>query len=175
MASTRRKSLPDPGSERTAAGRIRFHEGASAPLQEQTHKQQTHSGMNTKSHLIRPFAVAAVVFTAFILSAADPHLTMKGAQHLQHLNSAEQAKELKNGDTLAMVCSMCKDVAVTRVQKERGREFMTPGTKHACSMCGGTVSTSGQRMDKKDVITHTCSKCGGESAFCCATKHAEAK
>ena len=23
---------------------------------------------------------------------------------------------------------------------------------------------------KKDIITHTCSKCGGESAFCCATK-----
>ena len=135
--------------------------------------------MNIKKHLVRTLALAAVV--AGMLSVgptvrADddtkPMKSMKGGEHLMHLNSPEKAKELKTGDTVVMVCSMCKDVAVTRVDKQRGREFLTPGTQHGCSMCGGTVTTVGQRMDKKDVITHTCSKCGGESAFCCATKPA---
>ena len=138
--------------------------------------------MNTKLKLIRSLAFAAAV-AAFIgvglTTKADddtkPMKPMKGGEHLLHLNSVEQAKGLKTGDTVAMVCSMCKDVAVTRVEKQKGREFLTPGTKHGCSMCGGTVTTVGQRMDKKEVITHTCSKCGGESAFCCATKHGEGK
>lgn len=133
--------------------------------------------MNTKFNLIRRLALtvaaAAVALAGLTVKAADEHLTMKGAQHLQHLNSPEKAKELKTGDTVAMVCSMCKNVAVTRVEKQRGREFLTPGTKHECPMCGGTVTSVGQRMDKKDVVTHTCSKCGGESAFCCATKPGE--
>ena len=138
--------------------------------------------MNIKKHLVRTLALAAVV--AGMLSVgptvrADddtkPMKPMKGGEHLMHLNSPEKAKELKTGDTVAMVCSMCKNVAVTRVDKQRGREFLTPGTQHGCSMCGGTVTTVGQRMDKKDVITHNCSKCGGESAFCCATKPAGGK
>ena len=118
-------------------------------------------------------AVAVVALVGFNVNAEDdtkPMKPMKGSEHLQHLNSVEKAKELKTGDTVAMVCAMCKNVAVTRVEKQRGREFLTPGTEHGCSMCGGTVTTVGQRMDKKEVITHTCSKCGGESAFCCATK-----
>ena len=133
--------------------------------------------MSTKINLIRSLALAAafaVMFSVGLTVRADddskPMKPMKGAEHLKHLSSVEEAKELKTGDTVAMVCSMCKDVAVTRVTKERGREFLTPGTQHGCSMCGGTVTTVGQRMDKKEIITHTCSKCGGESAFCCATK-----
>ncbi|HTI71056.1 MAG TPA: hypothetical protein VMF06_13890 [Candidatus Limnocylindria bacterium] len=134
--------------------------------------------MKTKLNIIRILTLAAVAvltFTGTVTRAEDDHLKMKGAQHLQHLNTADQAKDLKTGDTVAMVCSMCKNVAVTRVDKQRGREFLTPGTKHECPMCGGTVTTTGQRIDKKDVITHSCSKCGGESAFCCATKPGEGK
>ena len=138
--------------------------------------------MNTHLNIIRrlalAIAVAAVAFSGFTSKAEDgtkPMKPMKGSEHLQHLNSVEQAKELKTGDTIAMACTMCKNVAITRVEKQRGREFLTPGTQHGCSMCGGTVTTVGQRMDKKEVITHSCSKCGGESAFCCATKRAESK
>ncbi len=138
--------------------------------------------MNMKLNLIRSLAtaiaVAAVAFAGLTVRAEHhekPMKPMKGAEHLMHLTSPEKAKELKTGDTVAMVCAMCKNVAVTRVEKQRGREFLTPGTKHECPMCSGTVTTVGQRMDKKDIITHTCSKCGGESAFCCATKGMEKK
>ncbi len=135
--------------------------------------------MKTQFNLIRSLALVAAVVAmlsvGITVRAEEQMKPMKGAQHLQHLNSVEQSKGLKTGDTVAMVCSMCKNVAVTRVEKQRGREFMTPGTKHGCGMCGGTVETVGQRMDKKEVIKHTCSKCGGESAFCCATKPGEGK
>ncbi len=131
--------------------------------------------MKTKFNLLRSLLLTAAVAVAMSLgssvNAADEHATMKGAQHLQYLNSPKQAEELKKGDTVAMVCSMCKNVAVTRVEKQRGREFLTPGTKHGCEMCGGTIETVGQRMDNKDIVKHSCTKCGGESAFCCATKH----
>ena len=95
---------------------------------------------------------------------------MKGAEQLQHLNRPESAQDLKTGDTVAMACSMCKNIAVVRVEKARGREFLTPGTKHGCAMCGGTVEITGQRVDKKEVVKHTCSKCGEGSAYCCATR-----
>ena len=136
--------------------------------------------MKIKFNLIRSLAfaaaVAAMLGVGITLKAEEPMKPMKGAEHLQmlnHITSSEQSKELKTGDTIAMVCSMCKNVAVTRVDKQRGREFMTAGTKHECGMCGGTIQSVGQRLDKKDIITHTCSKCGGESAFCCATKRGE--
>ena len=134
--------------------------------------------MKTNLNLLGRLAVAVVTIVSlagFSARAEDTHLSMKGAQHLQHLNTTEQARELKSGDTIAMACSMCKNVAVTRVERQKGREFLTPGTKHECSMCGGTVEVVGQRMDRKEIVKHSCSKCGGESAFCCATKRGSGK
>ena len=141
--------------------------------------------MNTKLNIIRRItlaaAIAVVTLVGVTINAEDdskPMKPMKGGEHLmmlQGVTTKQEADALKTGDTIAMVCSMCKNVAVTRVEKQKGREVMTPGTKHECPMCGGTVTTVGQRMDKKEVITHTCSKCGGESAFCCATKPGEGK
>jgi len=100
---------------------------------------------------------------------------MKGGQHLLYLNSREQADKLKKGDQVAMVCSMCKSVAVVRVERERGREFLKPGTKHGCAGCGATVEVIGQRMGNKETVRHVCSKCGEQSAFCCATPQSDEK
>ncbi len=99
-----------------------------------------------------------------------PSKALKGAEQLMHLNRPEQALDLKRGDTVAMACSMCKNIAVVRVEKNRGREFLTPGTRHGCSMCGGTIEITGQRVDKREVIRHTCTQCGENSAYCCATR-----
>lgn len=120
-------------------------------------------------------ALALIAILATTGSARAEHEvkrfnSMKGAEQLQHLNRPEQAKALKAGDTVAMACSMCKNIAVVRVEKVRGREFLTPGTRHGCAMCGGTVEITGQRMDKREVIKHTCSRCGEGSAYCCATR-----
>ena len=120
-------------------------------------------------------ALALMATLAITGSASAEHEvkrvnSLKGAEQLQHLNRPEQAKALKAGDTVAMACSMCKNIAVVRVEKVRGREFLTPGTRHGCAMCGGTVEITGQRMDKHEVIKHTCSQCGEGSAYCCATR-----
>jgi hypothetical protein len=120
-------------------------------------------------------AVTALLGFGLTLNAADEHLQMKGAQHLQHLNSPKQVEALKTGDTVAMVCAKCKNVAVTRVEKERGREFLKPGTKHACAGCSSeieVVSMADRGIDKQNLtsVKHVCKSCGDDSAFCCATK-----
>jgi len=109
------------------------------------------------------------------LNAADKHLEMKGAQHLQHLNSPKQAENLKPGDTVAMACAKCKNVAVTRIEKDRGREFARVGSKHACSGCSSeieVVAAGDHGLDKQHLshVKHVCKSCGEKSAFCCATK-----
>ena len=139
---------------------------------------QHHDTMKTRSHSARSrmhlliTLIATLATTGSVLAEHDgkPTKAMKGAEQLQHLNRPESAQDLKTGDTVAMACSMCKNIAVVRVEKVRGREFLTPGTKHGCAMCGGTVEITGQRVDKKVVTKHTCSKCGEGSAYCCATR-----
>ena len=139
---------------------------------------QHHDTMKTRSHSERSrmplliTLIATLATTGTVLAEHDgkPTKAMKGAEQLQHLNRPESAQDLKTGDTVAMACSMCKNIAVVRVEKVRGREFLTPGTKHGCAMCGGTVEITGQRVDKKEVVKHTCSKCGEGSAYCCATR-----
>ena len=135
--------------------------------------------MKTKFSLIRSLTLAAVVATMISVGntakAEDVHLKMKGAEHLQHLNSPKKAETLKKGDTIAMVCAKCKNVAVMRVEKERGREFLRPGTKHTCASCSSEVTVVGQRMDQKEIVKHVCKACGDDSAFCCATKRGGGK
>lgn len=113
--------------------------------------------------------------SGLIRKATDTHLQMKGAEHLQHLTSPKQAESLKSRDTVAMVCAKCKNVAVTRVEKERGREFLKAGTKHACVGCSSEIEVVGvgdRGPDKQHLTTvkHVCKSCGDDSAFCCATK-----
>lgn len=132
-------------------------------------KTPTHS-VRHRAHLLITLITMAGTFSALAEHESKPAKSMKGAEQLMHLNRPEQADKLKKGDTVAMACSMCKNIAVVRVEKVRGREFLTPGTQHGCSMCGGTIQITGQRMDKREVIKHTCSKCGEDSAYCCATR-----
>ena len=133
-------------------------------------KTRSHSPLS-RIHLLITL-IATLATTGSVLAEHDgkPAKAMKGAEQLQHLNRPESAQDLKTGDTVAMACSMCKNIAVVRVEKVRGREFLTPGAKHGCAMCGGTVEITGQRVDKKVVTKHTCSKCGEGSAYCCATR-----
>ena len=135
-----------------------------------TMKTRPHSQRTRIHQLITLIATLATAGSVLAEHDGKPTKPMKGAEQLQHLNRPEQAGELKAGDTVAMACSMCKNIAVVRVEKVRGREFLTPGTKHGCAMCGGTVEITGQRVDKKEVVKHTCSKCGEGSAYCCATR-----
>jgi len=135
--------------------------------------------MKTKMNPLRSFALAIAGLTllgaAPVNHAADPHMSMKGAEHLVYLNSPAKAEELKKGDTVAMVCAKCKSVSVTRVEKQRGHWYTKSGTKHGCAGCGSEIEVvrmgdHGIDKQKHETVKHVCKTCGGESAFCCATK-----
>jgi predicted RNA-binding Zn-ribbon protein involved in translation (DUF1610 family) len=107
-------------------------------------------------------------------NAQDKMPPMKGGEHmmmLQQIKTPAQAAELKPNDSVAMVCPMCKSVMVQHVSTGKGSvKFMEVGEKHLCPGCQGTITIVGTGKRATDEVTHVCSKCGSESAFCCATK-----
>jgi hypothetical protein len=113
-------------------------------------------------------------------STGDQMKAMKGGEHQLMLNKVEtkeQAEAVKPDDTFAMVCGKCKTVYVTRVkQGTKGAQLlMGPapteliGT-HECAGCGGTWTITGVGKGATTELKHTCTKCGDDSGFCCATK-----
>jgi len=127
-----------------------------------------------RSGLALTVAALGWLFAASAQEASPPMKPMKGGEHLMMLNNITnqaQADELKPNDEIAMVCSKCKSVSTEFITKEsRGNVTkMTPGEKHLCPGCGGTVTVVGTGRGATTKITHTCSLCGSDSAFCCAT------
>ena len=121
-------------------------------------------------------AVAALVWLPGAVRAQDqqqPMKPMKGGEHqmmLNQINTTAQAEELKPGDSVAMVCTKCKSVMVQTVTTEKGHiKVMTAGEKHLCPGCGRTITVVGVGKGASTEVKHVCEKCGGSSAFCCAT------
>jgi formamidopyrimidine-DNA glycosylase len=69
-----------------------------------------------------------------------------------------------------MACTKCKSVTVISQQwkttKPSQGTIERELTVHECPGCGGKMTTE----LKQTKMIHTCSKCGDDSAFCCATK-----
>jgi hypothetical protein len=119
-------------------------------------------------------AIAMAALLPLSVNAADTMKEMKGGEHMMMLNvikTESEAKDLKVGDSMAMVCSKCKSVTVQRVTVEKGHlKTVTPGEKHLCPGCGSIITVVGVGKGAKDEVKHVCGKCGSGSAFCCATK-----
>jgi hypothetical protein len=122
------------------------------------------------------FALAMAASLPLAARADEPMKPMKGAQMLmmKPITTQAQAEELKPGDSIAMVCSMCKSVMLHNVTTEKGHiKVMTVGEKHLCPGCNSTITTvgTGKGPDAAhNEVKHVCEKCGTESVFCCATK-----
>ena len=118
--------------------------------------------------------ISALAFTAPQSFGQEP--TRGGAAKLvewgQHITKPSEAMDLKPGDSIAMTCTKCKSVAVTRVSSERGGHIktMTPGEKHLCPGCKSTITVVGVGKGSKDEVKHVCVICGVDSVFCCAVK-----
>jgi hypothetical protein len=106
---------------------------------------------------------------------------MKGGEHqvmlLKEVKTTQQAAALKADDSMAMVCSKCKTVWVTRVKQgakgaqllmEKGQPTELIGT-HACAGCNSTITVTGHAKGDITELKHSCKACGDDSAFCCAT------
>lgn len=126
-------------------------------------------------------ALAIILAMSVSARADEPMQPMKGGEHMMMLNkevkTTQDAKALKENDSMAMVCAKCKTVYVTRVkQGTKGAELLMANGKtteligtHACSGCGGTWTIVGVGKGATTELKHTCTKCGDDSAFCCAT------
>ena len=89
---------------------------------------------------------------------------------MKHVTTPSEVEDLKPGDAVAMVCTMCKSVVVYNVTTEKGHiQVMTVGSKHLCPGCDSTITTVGTGKGAKNEVKHVCEKCG-DSVFCCATE-----
>ena len=127
------------------------------------------------------FALAMAAWLPSVAQAQDEMKPMKGAEHLMMLNkpvtTVEDANALKDNDTMAMVCSKCKTVWVTRVKQgvkgaqmlmENGQPKELIGT-HTCAGCNSELTVTGVQKGAHTELKHSCKMCGDDSAFCCAT------
>ncbi len=134
-----------------------------------------------KTLLGAAFALAIAASLPATARADEPMKPMKGGEHLLMLNkpvtTVEQANALKDDDTMAMVCSKCKTVWVTRVKQgvkgaqmlmENGQPKELIGT-HACAGCNSELTVVGVQKGAHTELKHSCKVCGDDSAFCCAT------
>ena len=133
------------------------------------------------------FALAIAALLPLNTSAADetkPMKPMKGGEHMLMLNKVETKQDLdalRTDDSVAMVCAKCKTVWVSRVkQGVKGAQLLMANSKtteligtHACAGCGGTWTITGVGKGAKTELKHSCSMCGDDSGFCCATKPGE--
>ena len=125
-------------------------------------------------------AVVAVSWLRGSVRAQEPMKPMKGGEHmlmLQGISTKAEADSLKPSDTMAMVCSKCKTVWVTRVKQgakgaqllmENGQPTELIGT-HMCPGCKSTLTVTGHAKGDIVELKHSCAMCGDDSAFCCAT------
>jgi hypothetical protein len=91
------------------------------------------------------------------------------------LRSSAQAAKVPKGESVAMVCAKCQTVLLSKSNTKQGfLGWFKPKIKHECAGCGGEFSMKdvpagqGGKVSVSEFV-HTCSKCGDESAFCCAT------
>jgi hypothetical protein len=119
-----------------------------------------------KKQIVRLLALVSVTFLATAIWAEEPD---KGdVQKQTQVKSQADFDALPAGTTVSMACSMCKSVTVMKKEQVwRGRsggmqEVTRVETVHGCPGCGG-------KMTLKQGWVHTCSMCGDNSAFCCAT------
>ena len=121
------------------------------------------------SNLKKSVAVTLLlgVFAALIYAGPGPEFWNR----TKPVTTVKDAKAVKPGDTVAMVCGACK-TALIRDSKHVGapnqgnREWFTIGSKHSCDHCGGTITVV--KGKTTDSMQHNCSMCGEGAAFCCA-------
>jgi hypothetical protein len=141
----------------------------------QTRNSQIHRTMKTSFYKIH-LAVAAMIFALVGILPTRAHAEPPPDQVSSILRSRVQAEKLPPGETVAMVCAKCKTVILAEIGKNKSfLAWFQPSTKHECPGCGGEFSMKdipagqGGKLAVSE-YSHTCSKCGDASAFCCAVK-----
>lgn len=114
-----------------------------------------------------------VVWWSVTVQAADKKHHSHHPVHMNQIKTQAEAEALKPGDSIAMVCNMCKNVVVHQVAHDNSHvKMMAIGHQHTCSDCDGSVEVvgTGKGKGKNEEVKHVCSKCGDDAMFVCATK-----
>jgi hypothetical protein len=93
-------------------------------------------------------------------------------RRLQEVKTESGFQSLPNSATIAMACAKCKSVTIVTKREivtgepARGKKEVTL-VVHQCPGCGGEMA---RKQGTKEVTwAHTCTECGDQSVFCCAT------
>lgn len=136
---------------------------------------------NLKSSIFAT-VIACSAFLALVSTVSSPAQAAdesKGAQRLMQPRNFNQ-EAAKPNDAIAMACSKCKTVYMTRANSSaKGAESLVAMGKptlavpvHACPTCGTTMQVIGHGKAKETKMAHQCGSCGVEMPSCCATKKA---
>ena len=144
---------------------------------------QTNSKWIGGVGVVAAIMLGTVITLAGLASAQDHKHDSQGKNHnhahamkmtkMTHTKTQAEAEALKPGDSIAMVCSMCKIVTVHPVGNDKSHvEMMTVGNTHTCPSCSGkvTVKGTGKGEGKHQEVKHVCGKCGEDAMFVVATK-----
>jgi len=109
---------------------------------------------------------------------------------LRHVQDTSQPVNLKKGDAVAMACAKCKTVLYHPIatsttwfhepwvrpgslgywaRKQHRQAYENWARRHDCPGCRSTITVTGSWLNQKETVNHTCSACGDESVYCCAT------
>jgi predicted RNA-binding Zn-ribbon protein involved in translation (DUF1610 family) len=137
--------------------------------------------MKTKNNVIRKISLSSSIAIALAIgiwlpvgaSAQASRYSSKPWLPMTKLETQDDFKRLPNDAQIAMACAKCKSVVIavkrdlaTKSGHGTVEQLMTVDQ---CPGCGGKMIA---RSDKQTEMVHTCSKCGDDSAFCCATTKA---
>jgi predicted RNA-binding Zn-ribbon protein involved in translation (DUF1610 family) len=125
---------------------------------------------------------ATLAVAAFLPStqAAEPSKGAAKQLELIHIETVADIDALKTGDSIAMACTKCKTIWVSKVKQDaKGAEVQLAKGKpvkligvHGCPGCKGEVTISPHMKGRELALKHVCTACGDDSAFCCATRKA---
>jgi len=116
--------------------------------------------------------VVTILVVVPILGVTAEKLSGKWTS-FKKITTPTEYKKLPDNAQIAMACSKCKSVSVTKkryADKPYRGEADVELTVHQCPGCGGTITRKMGEDKDKLIWTHTCSKCGDDSAYCCSTE-----
>ncbi len=119
--------------------------------------------------------ILSIVTSIGILKAQDYSKSSRPWGSFKKVETEKDYEALPDKSKIAMACSKCKSVTVIN-KKELATK---PGhgmveevlVVDSCPGCGGKITT--KSSGKETAMVHTCSKCGDDSPYCCATKSSE--
>ena len=117
-------------------------------------------------------ALAVTLATAWVGSAAAQEKGAQKQMQLKPIKTVQDIEALEPGDAVVMSCPKCKTIAVAYI--EPSFKATQPKEKvkmeHLCPGCQTKIETRGVGKAGKQVVVHTCEKCGSTDVMCCVMK-----